>query len=72
MSDPVFDADAWIRTAAPALGLDPDPAWLGEIAFHLNLVGRAAALVAAAPPDMLKADPAPVYTPGLRAPGDAA
>ena len=64
MSEPVFDAETWMDVAAPAMGLTLDPAWRGEIAFHLALVARAAAFVGEAPKEALESEPAPIFTPG--------
>ncbi len=64
MSQPIFDAETWIDTVAPSLGLNIDPGWRKEIVFHLGLVSCAAALVAEAPVEALECEPAPIFTPG--------
>lgn len=64
---PEFDAEAYARATAAALGLPIDPAHLPGVVMNLRLAARMAALVESMP--LTPADePAPVFVPGRDAP----
>jgi len=64
---PEFDAEAYARAAAAALGLAIDPAHMSGVVMNLRLAARMAAMVESmklTPAD----EPAPVFVPGRDAP----
>jgi len=62
-----FDAEAYARAAAAAIGLPLDPRHLPGVAANLRIAARMAALVEEAP--LGPADePAPVFVAGREAP----
>ena len=64
---PEFDADAYARATAAALGLAIDPAHMPGVVMNLRLAARMAAMVESMP--LTPADePAPVFVPGRDAP----
>lgn len=62
MTKPAFDADTFLDTVAPALGLSIAPEWRAGVHFHLTVTAKAAGLVLDFPlADEIEA--APVFEP---------
>ena len=62
MTQPAFDADRYLDTVAPALGLTIDPAWRAGVLAHLTATAKAAGRVLDFPLDD-EIEAAPVFEP---------
>jgi hypothetical protein len=62
MTEPIFDADAFIDAMAPLLGLIVDASSLASVKTHLDIAARYAALLEEAAIGDHE-EPAPVFTP---------
>jgi hypothetical protein len=64
---PDFDAEAYAKTVAAAVGLPLDPAHLPGVAMNLRLAARMAAMVGSLPLSPAE-EAAPVFVAGRSAP----